>query len=253
MGAILEVLDDVEFRYPEDPRCCYVIPAGLTLSVGEAWCISGVSGSGKSTLMTLLAALRRLGRGRLRYHLADGSVEVTPGNWSTAVGPALWRRIGFAFQRPELVRALSVADNLRLSLGDGELVRPALFSEPEWRRVAGSRAWEISGGQVQRLGLLRAFGRGQRLIFLDEPTNNLDRRNRQTVAAFVQSHRATHALVVVSHDDDFIRTLGIDRRFEVGEEAASRGEVRRSLRSSAGGSPAPASGDAATALVAGAP
>jgi putative ABC transport system ATP-binding protein len=228
---ILEVLEEVEFRYPEDPRTCYSIPAGLTLSVGEAWCIYGISGSGKSTLMTLLASLRRLARGRIRYRFPDAIVAVTPTTWDQTVGPQLWQRIGFAFQRPELIRALTVTDNLRLALGGGPVDQPPLFdAEKEWKRIAHSRVWEISGGQVQRLGLLRAFGRGQNLIFLDEPTNNLDRRNRQAVADFVRDHRKTHALVVVSHDDDFVRTLDIDCRFEVSDTRADNGEVRRALQ-----------------------
>jgi ABC-type lipoprotein export system ATPase subunit len=230
---ILEVVEEVEFRYPEDPRTCYSIPAGLTLALGEAWCIHGISGSGKSTLMTLLASLRRLQRGRIRYHFADAFVAVTPESWDAAVGPELWRHIGFAFQRPELIRALTVADNLRLALDDGALDHPSLFDdEAEWSRIAGSRVWEISGGQVQRLGLLRAFGRGQNLVFLDEPTNNLDRRNRDAVATFVRRHRETHALVVVSHDEDFVRTLGIDCRLVVSETRTDRG-IRRSLQPAA--------------------
>lgn len=228
-STILEVLEEVEFRYPEDPRCCYSIPAGLTLAAGEAWCLYGVSGSGKSTLMTLLAALRRLGQGRVRYHFGEEIVEVTPATWDQAVGPDLWRRIGFAFQRPELIRALSVADNLRLALGNGTLARPELFPENEWKGIAAKPVWKISGGQIQRLGLLRAFGRGQNLVFLDEPTNNLDRRNRGAVAEFVQAHRETHALVVVSHDDDFIRTLEVDRMFNVEESAATADGIRRVL------------------------
>jgi ABC-type lipoprotein export system ATPase subunit len=228
-STIFEVLDEVEFRYPEDPRYSYSIPAGLTLSVGKAWCLYGVSGSGKSTLMTLLAALRRLGKGRVRYHFGEKAVEVTPATWDQAVGPDLWRHIGFAFQRPELIRALSVTDNLRLALGNGKLTRPELFPEDEWNSIAGSPVWKISGGQIQRLGLLRAFGRGQNLVFLDEPTNNLDRRNRGAVADFVQAHRETHALVVVSHDDDFIRKLEVDRMFNVEESPATGDGIRRVL------------------------
>lgn len=233
--TVLEVREEVEFHYPEDARCVYSIPAGLKLSLGEAWCLHGISGSGKSTLMTLLASLRRLNRGTIRYWFDLSRVEVAPEVWDSAVGPCLWRRIGFAFQRPELIRALSVQDNLRLALGPAAVFRPALFEKDEWDRVSRSPVREISGGQVQRLGLLRAFGLGQNLVFLDEPTNNLDRRNRQAVADFVQKRRETHALVVVSHDEDFIQSLEIDRMFDIAESVTEDGGIRRSLRATGPG------------------
>lgn len=225
---ILEVIEDVEFRYPEDENVGYVVPAGLVLHRGEAWCIRGVSGSGKSTLMTLLAALRRFIWGQVAYSFkGEPPVTVSPESWRHRVGPGLWRRIGFAFQRPELIRALDVADNLALVADNG--AGASLFEDHEWERIAHSRVWEISGGQIQRLGLMRAFGAGQDLVFLDEPTNNLDRRNRAAVADYVGRLRRDRGLVVVSHDDEFIDTLDIDRVYEIREETEPDGGIRRSL------------------------
>jgi ABC-type lipoprotein export system ATPase subunit len=178
--------------------------------------------------MTLLAALRRFVRGRLTYSFAtEAPVTVAPETWRQRVGPGLWGRIGFAFQRPELIRALDVADNLTLAMGNG--VGPSLFDDDEWKSIAHSRVWEISGGQIQRLGLMRAFGVGQDLIFLDEPTNNLDRRNRSAVADYVAHHRRERSLVLVSHDDDFIDTVDIDRVFEIREKSAPGGGIHRTL------------------------
>lgn len=225
---ILEVIEDVEFRYPEDEGVSYIVPAGLVLHRGEAWCIRGVSGSGKSTLMTLLAALRRFIWGEVAYSFeGEPPVTVSPESWRHRVGPGLWRRIGFAFQRPELIRALDVTDNLALVAGNG--AGASLFGDQEWERIAHSRVWEISGGQIQRLGLMRAFGADQYLVFLDEPTNNLDRRNRAAVADYVARLRRGRGLVVVSHDDEFIDTLEIDRVHEIRETTAPDGGLRRSL------------------------
>ncbi len=224
---VLKILEEIEFSYPEDEQYAYVVPGDLELRTGEAWCIYGVSGSGKSTLMTLLASLRRFGRGTLRYRFnGHDPIEVAPRAWDETVGPALWSRIGFAFQRPELIRALNVKDNLQLVLGELS-TDESLFTPQEWDRIAGSRVWQVSGGQVQRLGLMRAFGHGQDLVFLDEPTNNLDRRNRSSVADFVKRKSRDRALIVVSHDDDFVHYLEIDRVFEIREQPASGGRIRR--------------------------
>jgi ABC-type lipoprotein export system ATPase subunit len=229
---VLEVLEEVDFRYPEDREVSYHIPAGLSLARGEGWCIYGVSGSGKSTLMTLLAALRRLASGRIRYRFPgppESTAEVSPLDWERRAGPHLWRHIGFAFQRPELIRALTVRDNLRLALGEAGRNGASLFDDDEWTKLESSRPWKISGGQVQRLGLMRAFGPHQALVFLDEPTNNLDRRNRGAVADYVRRQRTGRALVVVSHDDDFIQSLGIDQVFTITDQAGAGGETRRRL------------------------
>lgn len=239
-NKILEVVAEVTFSYPEDEGVSYAIPAGLTLHEDEAWCIRGVSGSGKSTLMTLLAALRRFQSGEIRYSFdGDGPAEVSTDTWHRRVGPALWGHIGFAFQRPELIRALNVQDNLALVLGREALSGSSIFDDKEWQDIASSWVWKISGGQVQRLGLLRAFGTRQRLVFLDEPTNNLDVHNRDSVAEFVRTHRRGRAMVVVSHDESFIDTLDADRIFRI-REVPVDGGVRRTLTEGNGSRPAAA-------------
>lgn len=234
--AVLEVGEEMRFSYPEDRKCSYVIPAGLRLRRGEAWAIQGVSGSGKSTLMTLLAALRRFDRGSLGFRFRDEAPRfVTPTNWPATVGPSLWRRIGFAFQRPELLRSLTVGDNLNLPRALAAIVRPrgqtrptSLFAADEWQRIQEARVWKISGGQLQRLGLLRAFAADQELVFLDEPTNNLDRSKRQEVAELILRERDRRGLILVSHDHDFLKLLPIDRSFRVVETTKDDG-IERAL------------------------
>lgn len=227
---VLRVEAELSFRYPRDPDCVYRVPTGLAFRRGEAWCVVGESGCGKSTVMALLAALRRPEQGCLAYRFGgDEPIEVDAEAWGQAVGPKLWRRIGFAFQRPELVRALSVVENLRLVHGEGDLPLAPLFEEPEWQQMAAARAWEVSGGQLQRLGLLRAFGTGQDLIFLDEPTNNLDPRNRTAVTTWVRQQSRDRALVVVSHDQAFLDSLEIDHFLTIDDRNLGEGRRVRTL------------------------
>lgn len=242
--AILEVTEEIRFRYLESPNCTYLLPKGLRLCRGEAWSIHGISGSGKSTLLTLLAALRRFDSGTLGFRFRDEAPRfVTPGNWREGVGPRLWRRIGFAFQRPELLRSLTVSDNLALALGGEQQTGEELFPAEEWKEIAQARVWRISGGQVQRLGLLRAFGTDQDLVLLDEPTNNLDRSNRAAVAGLVNRKRAERGLIVVSHDEEFLRLLSVDRSFTA-TETIIEGGVIRTLCAIAAPAAAPSAGGA---------
>jgi YD repeat-containing protein len=117
-----------------------------------------------------------------------------------------------------------VKKNLELAIGKAmaEEMALALFDKPEWDAIKGSRIWELSGGQTQRLGIIRAFGASQNLVFMDEPTNNLDKSNRQKVVDFIQKYRRDKSIIFVSHDNLFLDMLNIEMTFEVCEERQRR-------------------------------
>jgi len=234
-APILRTKTAVEFSYPKDDDHTYRIPPGVELVAGRSYCIFGVSGSGKSTLLTLLASLRTYNRGEIDYVFDDSrSFTVTASNWRQQAGPRLWANIGFAFQRPELIKTLTVEQNLELTRSASRDDVEQLFNiEKEWAEIRGSRIWKVSGGQTQRLGLLRAFGRGQRLVFLDEPTNNLDRDNRDAAAHFVHSQQNDRAIVVVSHDQEFLRLIDVDTTFRIEERVDANGHKTRILSTTA--------------------
>ncbi len=132
--TILRVLQQVEFMYPDNEQYVYCLPADISIASGKTYSIHGISGSGKSTILTLLAALRRFHRGELRYTFAENVVfHVKPETWKTVVGPHFWGKMGFSFQRPELLRALTVKANLELALGEAnaEGMALALFATCE--------------------------------------------------------------------------------------------------------------------------
>ena len=228
---VITIIKDVEFTYANDPQQhLYHIPSGLIFPYQKVFCISGVSGSGKSTLLTMLAGLRRFDRGCIKYHFGNKYIEVTPENWDRTVGPDLWKNIGFSFQKPELIRTLTVQANLDLvSGGDKDIPYKKLFSEDDWKGIANSKVWEISGGQIQRIGLLRTFMGAQDLILLDEPTNNLDIGNRKDVADFVNALSNQCSLLIVSHDDEFLNTINLDGTLQVKQTVNKEGREIRSL------------------------
>jgi putative ABC transport system ATP-binding protein len=233
MNIIIEILQPVEFTYPEDDEYIYCIPAGVNISHDNMYSIQGISGSGKSTILTLLAALRQFRQGIIEYTFtAKNAVKVTHENWKKIVGPQFWGNIGFSFQKPELIRALTVKKNLELAIGKAmmEEMALALFSQKEWDAVKDSRIWKISGGQTQRLGIIRAFGASQNLVFMDEPTNNLDKNNRGRLVEFIQKYRQDKSIVFVSHDKLFLDMLNINTTFEVREVGKLQGRNQRLLQ-----------------------
>lgn len=154
----------------------------LSVDAGEFTVITGPSGSGKSTLLNLLGCLDRPTSGRVRI---DG-VDV-----STLDNRALARlrgaRIGFVFQRFNLVPVLTAVENVALALTlarDGEDATERA-SEALTQVGLGSmlhrRPGELSGGQQQRVAVARALVKAPAVVIADEPTANLDRATSESM------------------------------------------------------------------------
>lgn len=237
------VSEELGFSYGGSSNHSYVVPGPLKFGVRDKIRISGKSGMGKSTFLAMLSGLRGFHRGEIQYDFGGKSYILNTQNWSDNSGPKLWENIGFAFQRPELVNSLSVRSNMELALGPSadEVGRELFFGEfengTEWDHVAQKLPAQLSGGQRQRVGLARAFGDGQSLVFVDEPTNNLDVENRQRIVDFLTKRSEEIALVVVSHDEEFLSSLNVNRRFNVEISANEIGNngVRRLVETDVAG------------------
>ncbi len=108
----IEILEQVEFTYPKDDKYIYCIPKEISILSHQTYSILGISGSGKSTILTLVAALRHFSKGTIQYTFTTQNAyltkKVTQANWRKTVGPQFWGHIGFSFQKPELIQALTV-------------------------------------------------------------------------------------------------------------------------------------------------
>jgi len=147
----------------------------LTLRRGEFLAVMGPSGSGKSTLLHVLGLMTPADSGTVRL---DGRV-VPP---SDAARTALRRsRIGFVFQRFNLLSVLSAADNVAVSLrvrrlrSDGRIGE--LFEEMGVSHVLDHKPGQMSMGEQQRVAIVRAIAHRPALLLADEPTGNLDSEN----------------------------------------------------------------------------
>lgn len=238
---LLQVNSTIEFCYEGQPYA-YRVPQGFSIGSGERVCISGVSGSGKSTMLTMLAGLRRLAQGEIYYRFPGREFRLTAEKWDA--GPELWGYIGFGFQRPELLNALSAASNLRLTLGPHvEQIGQRLFPKTErvvngehqrnneWLEIKHKQATKLSGGQKLRIGLARAFGIGQSFVILDEPTAALDQDNRKVVAEFIREQSRGTGLLIVAHDAEFVAMLDVDRVYEIDQFEEDGPKDKRKVRS----------------------
>jgi putative ABC transport system ATP-binding protein len=179
---------------------------GVSLDIyeGEMVSIIGQSGSGKSTLLAILGALDLPSSGS--YKLAGQEVAKLSDDALAAVRN---KRIGFVFQKFNLLARNTALDNVELPLTyAGVGARAAKQKAQEVLELVGlgershHKPNELSGGQQQRVAIARALINNPSIILADEPTGNLDSRTGvEILELFKTLHRERGiTLIVVTHD-----------------------------------------------------
>ena len=177
---------------------------------GEFVSIVGPSGSGKSTLFYLLGGLTRATTGHV---LIDGVDFATlPDAERTTLRG---RKIGFVFQRFNLLPTLSARDNIaiayeissRQSENHAPLDRKFLEYLAELLGIASRldhRPSELSGGEQQRVAIARALITRPALVLADEPTGNLDTANSDTVLAMLRrsNQEFKQTVLMITHNPE---------------------------------------------------
>lgn len=168
------------------------------LAPGQALTLRGRSGLGKSTLLRVLAGL----------HADPGEAVTFAGHTARATGFPTWRRrVAYLAQTPTMLEG-SVRENLARPF-DYHNAEGAFDPERarSWLDALGlaevleREAKSLSGGEKQRVHLVRALLGGPRVLLADEPTASLDPETRGLVLAFVDARRAEGlSLLFVRHD-----------------------------------------------------
>ncbi|MFI5619254.1 ABC transporter ATP-binding protein [Streptomyces sp. NPDC051567] len=170
----------------------------LTVAAHETVCVLGPSGSGKSTLLRVVAGLQPVSDGRV---LLDGVDQ--------ARVPVHRRGVGLMFQDHQLFPHGDVAGNVAFGLrmrGSARASyrdRVAELLELVGLPGAGGRAVaSLSGGEQQRVALARALAPSPRLLMLDEPLGQLDRRLRERLVVELRElfSRLGTTVLAVTHD-----------------------------------------------------
>ena len=180
---------------------------GLNIEIEERELVAirGASGSGKSTLLYLLGGLD---------HPTSGKVTIDGKNLTSMGDEALAHfrnsHVGFVFQFHFLLPSMTCRDNILLParIGGKETKKVEKDIE-ELARILGVThclpkfPFEISGGEQQRVNIIRALSLRPKILLCDEPTGNLDSKNSEKVTTLLKNLAADFAatLLVVTHDD----------------------------------------------------
>lgn len=176
----------------------------VTMNEGEEYLIQGASGSGKSTLLYLLGGLDRPTEGRVLVNQKNLS-DLSDDDLATYRN----RYVGFVFQFHFLLSSMNCLENILLpgKLG-GVYTLEILERAKNLARLLGVEhclekyPYELSGGEQQRVNIIRALSLKPKLLLCDEPTGNLDSENSKKVIQLLRSlaKEFNATLVVVSHD-----------------------------------------------------
>jgi len=171
------------------------------IEAGPRTIILGPNGAGKSVLMRLCHGLLQPTGGRIVWHgLRNGDPR---------------RHQAMVFQRPVMLRRSALANvvyGLRLagkSLRASELRAMDVLEVVGLAQHAGRPARVLSGGEQQRLALARAWALGPDVLFLDEPTANLDPASTQDIENIIQAiHASGTKIIMTTHNLGQARRLG---------------------------------------------
>lgn len=168
----------------------------LPSSISVLW---GKSGSGKTTLLDIIAGLRRPSAGTLEYY-SDSTLILYEFNKSYVTQEPFLRK-------GMLVESLFVDDCVRdLQMDKAiELLKRFQLKEDFWNLrnfELEENSKNISGGERQRLSLIKAGLSSNSVVLIDEPTSALDERAKFAVIEFLQEFKENRTVVVATHDED---------------------------------------------------
>ncbi len=210
-------LSDVVKSFPKgDGTEPVSVLKGISLSIesGEAVSVVGPSGSGKSTLLNILGTLDQPSSGRVTI---DG--ETVNELDEDALADFRNQRLGFVFQNHHLLPQCTVLENVlvpTLASRDPRVKESAIGRAPELLKRVGldhridHRPGQLSGGECQRVAVVRALINQPKILLADEPTGALDGKSATALSELLLELNREEGvtLIVVTHSMVLAEKMG---------------------------------------------
>ena len=189
----------------------------LQVDRGEMRAIIGPNGAGKTTMMDVITGKTRPDSGTVFF---DGRHDLRRLDEAAIASLGIGRK----FQKPTVFENLTVAENVLLALAGERGVfanlfsrRPTTAGDDVDRHLAVARlldhrerpAGDLSHGQKQWLEIAMLLAQDPKLLLVDEPVAGMTDAETEQTADLLREIAAVHSVVVVEHDMDFVRRLGV--------------------------------------------
>ena len=168
----------------------------LNFNSGILNLVSGPSGSGKTTLLNLIAGLEKPSSGLI---MLDDDVQSSNDKFIEPEN----RNIGFIFQDFALFPHLNIKQNIEFSGNRNEELLNKLINKLSIANHLSKYPHELSGGQQQRVSIARALFSEPKILLIDEPISNQDKKNKTEVIKIISEFIKEKEIVcvLVSHEE----------------------------------------------------
>jgi putative ABC transport system ATP-binding protein len=177
----------------------------ITINDGECCVIYGESGSGKSTLLKCISGMLEPTNGGVLIE-NQNIYEISKHDRCDV----RYRVISIFPQFPKLIESINVIENIQISSRIGDIVNTSENRDTIMNRLGiqdkrYNYPAELSGGEKRRVELARVFFENKKYTILDEPTANLDKKNRERVYNCINDIlQKKGALIISTHDEKFL-------------------------------------------------
>ncbi len=193
-------LEEITKIYPPYYRALHRV--SLEIESGEFVVITGPTGAGKTTLLKLIYALEPPTEGEIYYQ----NVPYSKLSYKDVI--KLRKKMGIVFQDHKLFLELSLYENIQIALAlSGKKVKKEKFYIYDWlerfnlAHKAQKKVKEISGGEQQKIGIIRALIKEPGILILDEPTGNLDPYSIEEILnLLLKIHNQGKTVILSTHD-----------------------------------------------------
>ena len=176
----------------------------LQLYEGNIYVIKGISGSGKTTLLNIISLLDSDYEGEYFYKNKKISLM------SEKEKSEIKKNISYEFQKSYLFKSLTIRENLLFINDDNNLIE-YYAKKFNIESILDKKAEAISGGERQRVSLIRALISNSEVIILDEPTSSLDKNNSLIFSHYLKKLDLRNKIVIISTHkniyDDFASNI----------------------------------------------